>query len=360
MVGRSTLLRTCALALAFALALPAYAFGAPAATLSDKRAEAAQASAKMHAMQTQLAAGMSDYVKVSSQLAATRRQMDVNGKRLNTLEKRLAEIGGRLDGRVSFLYRTRDSGALDVLFGATSFEQFLVRFDFLSRVAEEDASLIVEAKHGRAEAQQLRAGLSQREAQLVSLRNQSAAQRDKLAGDLAKQKTYYASLSADVVALLAAQERASRPPAATPSGGGGGGGSLPRPHSGNGLVLATVDGRSGSYYVMAGEPQHYSPSAPSGTTQASTYSVSDNGGRSTSSGRPLDDSELTCACSPGLGLSFGTHVAITYGGRRVIVVVTDRGPFSPAGRDFDLTVRAASLLGIDGVGNVHYEVVSPN
>lgn len=343
------------------MAAPAQAFAAPA-TLADKRASAAQAEADLQRMQSELASGMSSYAKVSGQLAATRSEIAANTVRLRSLEATMKAIESRLGARASYIYRTSDGGPLDVLFGATSFEEFLARFDFLTRVAEQDAGLVGTARRARVEARSVRTRLRQRETQLVALRDQSAKQRDALAASLARQQAYYRSLSADVAAQLKADEQAKRP-APQPStssgggGGGGGGGSSPRIHGGNGLAVATVDGRSGSYYVMSGEPTHYSPSEPSGVTQASVYSVSDNGGTGTSSGRPLDDSELTCASSPGLGLPMGTHVALTHGGHRVIVLVTDRGPFSPPGRDFDLTVRAASLLGIDGVGDVHYEVV---
>ena len=47
--------------------------------------------------------------------------------------------------------------------------------------------------------------------------------------------------------------------------------------------VATVDGRNGSYYVMAGEPHHYRATGVGMDTQASTYSVADNG-TGTSSG----------------------------------------------------------------------------
>jgi rare lipoprotein A (peptidoglycan hydrolase) len=43
----------------------------------------------------------------------------------------------------------------------------------------------------------------------------------------------------------------------------------------------------------------------------------------------------------------------------VATIVTDRGPYT-GGRVIDLTHRAASLLGVDGVGNVNCEVVDPN
>lgn len=353
--------RLLSLALVFALGVPAYAFAAPSAgSISDKQAQAARAQAEMNRMQAKLSAGMSAYTKVSGQLVTTRREIAVNSVRLKSLEATLAVLDARLDDRASYMYRTRDVGPLDVLFGATTFDEFLQRFELLSRMALDDASLIARAKSARSEARTLREGLKQRESQLVELRDKSAAEQAGIASAVARQQAYFRSLSADIVAAMAADEAAKRHVSPSPSGGGSqsGGGPLPKPKQGNGLAVATVEGRSGSYYVMADEPRHYRPSSPSGATQASIYSVADNG-TGTSSGRPLDDNDLTCACSPALGLGMGTRVALSRGGRRVIVVVTDRGPFSPPGRDFDLTPRAASLLGIDGVGDVHYEVVVP-
>lgn len=337
-----------AIVLILALTLPAQAFATP--SIADKKADAAQAAAELRKMQGELSSGIASYTKVSAKLAATRSEIDKNGKRLSVLEKRLGVIGGRLGQRADYMYRTSDGGLFDILFGATSLDQFLQRFDFLARVAADDASLVREAKANRAEARRLRTSLRKREAELVGLRDRSASERDKLASQLQAQRRYFSSLSAEVAAELAAQERANRPaPSSSPKGTGG-----PPPRSGNGLAVATVEGRTGSYYVMSGEPRQYRPlDGVSMTTQASTYSVAENGTR-TSSGHPLDDSELTCAH---LGLKFGTRIAITKGSRRIICVVTDRGPYSPPGRDLDLTLRAARLLGIDGVGNVRYEIV---
>jgi rare lipoprotein A len=64
---------------------------------------------------------------------------------------------------------------------------------------------------------------------------------------------------------------------------------------------------------------------------------------------------LTCASRT---LPFGTWLALTRGGNRVIVVVTDRGPFID-GRDLDLSRRAARELGFSGVEPVHVEFVQP-
>jgi hypothetical protein len=57
-------------------------------------------------------------------------------------------------------------------------------------------------------------------------------------------------------------------------------------------------------------------------------------------------------------LPFGTRVEFAYGGKRVIAVVKDRGPFI-AGRMFDLGPGTAKAIGFDrvGVGVVQYRIL---
>jgi rare lipoprotein A (peptidoglycan hydrolase) len=57
-------------------------------------------------------------------------------------------------------------------------------------------------------------------------------------------------------------------------------------------------------------------------------------------------------------LPFGTRIEFAYGGRRVIAVVRDRGPFI-AGRLFDLGPGTAKAIGFDrvGVGRVQYRIL---
>lgn len=90
---------------------------------------------------------------------------------------------------------------------------------------------------------------------------------------------------------------------------------------------------------------------------ASYYSGVFNG-RQTANGEIFDDREMTCAHKT---LPFGTFLKVTNlnNDRTVIVRVNDRGPFV-AGRDLDLSLRAAELLGMTraGVAPVEYIVMS--
>ncbi|HEY3791727.1 MAG TPA: septal ring lytic transglycosylase RlpA family protein, partial [Bradyrhizobium sp.] len=69
-----------------------------------------------------------------------------------------------------------------------------------------------------------------------------------------------------------------------------------------------------------------------------------------------NQSALTCAHR---SLPFGTRLRVTHGGRSVVVIVNDRGPFV-RGRVLDLSTGAARAIGLTGagVGRVTAEVVS--
>lgn len=54
-------------------------------------------------------------------------------------------------------------------------------------------------------------------------------------------------------------------------------------------------------------------------------------------------------------LPFGTRVTIAYGGREIVAVVDDRGPYV-GGRSWDLNQNTAAALGFGGVGYVRTSI----
>jgi rare lipoprotein A len=77
-------------------------------------------------------------------------------------------------------------------------------------------------------------------------------------------------------------------------------------------------------------------------------------GHATASGRPYDREAFTCAHRT---WPFGTRLLVTepVGGRRVVVTVTDRGPWV-AGRVVDLSRAAARALGLAERGVIRVRV----
>ena len=347
-----------ALALLLCASVPAgSASAAPSASdVVAAQQQAAAARAKVSQMQAQLSQGMSSYNDASNQLASTQSQLAENTKELARIEKQLDSDQSVLGQRADYLYRTGGVGFIDVVLGAHSFDQFANRLFVVTRIADQEAQLVDQLKGDHAEATRLKAQLSAKEAQQKALLGRVAAQRDSVQSQLDREQAYVDSLSANVASLLAAQQAAAS--RATPQNDPSvpdppGAVSPPKKHApGVGLAQATVQGRSGTYWVMADEPLKYTPTKISFSGGCSVFSTRDNG-TGTASGHPLRDDELVCAHKT---LPFGTRIALTRGGHKVIVVVIDRGPYV-SGRVLDVTPRVARLLGIDGVGDVHAEVV---
>lgn len=77
--------------------------------------------------------------------------------------------------------------------------------------------------------------------------------------------------------------------------------------------------------------------------------------RRASSGATYREEQLTAAS---LILPFGTLLKVSYNGRGVVIVITDRGPYVE-GRVLDLSRGAADALGIRGVKRVDMEILVP-
>ena len=323
---RHPLSRAISLALALllcAIAVPATAATSTVASIADAQAKAAEARAKLDIMRKNLASGLAAFDSASNSLASTRAEISANNKRLTKVRASLKSGQRSLDTQAEFLYRTDGAGFVDVLLGARTFDEFAARLSVLQMIAAKDAGLVDQLKQDRAEVDGIVSTLKDREAKQQALVTKVGSRTDSspysVQGGLNQQQAYLNSLSTQVATLVAAQERAQAAAAAalaraaSASGsnnsvGSGPGASQPAPPQGNTkLKLATVTGRGSSWWVMAKDSSTFRPTGLTFSGEASEYGTNDNG-TGTSSGRPL---------------------------------------------------RAARLLGVDGIGQVSCEVVQP-
>lgn len=353
-------------ALAWGLALAALAMSVPlaeaaprtvpsSASLAAKKAKVAKLKSEVETLTERLSAELAECAKVSAELGQTRHELARTSLRLGVVDRQLTRNQRELNALVVHSYKQGELEALDALLGATTFVDFLSRARLVEILGSHEAATVARLKAAREESRRLRAVLRVREARLASLRNRADARRAAIEADIARQERTLDSAGLQVSRLMEEQERASRaagvgvsiPSAAGSSCWMSAGSLVPG-------AYGTVEGRPGRYLVPAGVPRTYRSTGVVMQMGATSYGNADNG-PGTSSGRPFNDAELTCAHKT---LPFGTLVAVTHGSKRVIVVVTDRGPFTP-GRDIDLSRGAARALGLPGVGTVSGEIVVP-
>jgi cell wall-associated NlpC family hydrolase len=132
-------------------------------------------------------------------------------------KSRLAVVGGRISGlegslgvRVESMYRTGPLGALDVLLGAASFEDFATTWELLDQQNAQDASSLAELKTARAEAERTGAELLAAQSRSKAELAYASGRKHYIDSELEKRAGMLRGLEAEIAALEAqARARAS-------------------------------------------------------------------------------------------------------------------------------------------------------
>ncbi len=102
------------------------------------------------------------------------------------------------------------STILEVLLGTTSFQDFLTRMEWLSRIGRNDASLIAGVKDARAEVQKTEHALERREEEQAQLRAEAKVKKAQMEDAVATQESYVSGLNEEVSGLIAEEEERQR------------------------------------------------------------------------------------------------------------------------------------------------------
>ncbi|MBW6468090.1 MAG: septal ring lytic transglycosylase RlpA family protein [Coriobacteriia bacterium] len=217
----------------------------------------------------------------------------------------------------------------------------------LARIAQRDRRSYLDANVAAAEAQFQAAYLDDLKAQDVALRQLQRITLAELDEALAEQRTLVERLTEEALrelearrAVIAQTRKEWRES------------SVPLDDVVQ-FVPAVVEPYEGvTYLASEHHPRRYRTLGQTTTAYCSWYG-NEFHGRLTACGQVYNQNDFTCASRT---LPFGTRLALTRGDRRIIVVVTDRGPFI-AGRDLDLSRAAARALGFSGLATVEVEFV---
>lgn len=196
-----------AVVLALGMAVPvANAYAAPS---DDKQAEADAALQKLNQYQDELDQASANYE------AAHQEQIDAENKvqeAQQQIEQKTTEIAGyqeKLGERARDMYRSGDTSFVDVILGASSFEQFATTWNTLEMLNQDDAQLVQETKSAREDLESAKTEAEQ-QAQVAS----DKANEAKQVADAADQKasemqSVYDGLSAEAAALVQQEQAAS-------------------------------------------------------------------------------------------------------------------------------------------------------
>lgn len=193
--------------LAVGLSVPAAsAFAAPS---DDKQAEAQAALQKLNQYQSELDQASANYEAAHQEQIDAQNRVDEAQKQIEEKTAQIEKDQQRLSDRARDMYRSGDTNFLDVILGASSFEQFATTWNMLETLNGNDAELVSETKTAREELQ-----AAKQEAEEQAKVASDKAEEAKSVAEAADQKESemqqtYNSLSAEAQELIS-QERAAQ------------------------------------------------------------------------------------------------------------------------------------------------------
>lgn len=197
--------------------------GAPAygVTAAEKAAEAESALNQLTAMQQTLDEASANYYQSLTDYQQAIEARDASQARIDEISAEIASIQERLGTRARDMYRNGSSSFLDLLLGATSFDEFTQNWDLLNRVNETDADLSIKSKALREEEEAQEAILAEQE-RVAEQKSAEAGRAFEDAAALVEQmQATYEALSAEAQELYAAEQAAAWAAAAQQQAQGG-------------------------------------------------------------------------------------------------------------------------------------------
>lgn len=146
-------------ALALSMAMPAFATSSSqhelkakeyAQSSAEKQAEADQLKTEIDALQTKINEATAVYEAALAEHDAAAAAEEEANARMIAAEARIVELQDHLGGRAAAMYRSGgETTIVDVLLGASSFDDFLKSWDAVQRINNQEASWIEETKESR-------------------------------------------------------------------------------------------------------------------------------------------------------------------------------------------------------------------
>jgi peptidoglycan DL-endopeptidase CwlO len=197
-----------------ALACLSALLGAPQAlsepsSIAAKEAEVQSVLGQISALDSSLEAAIEAYNSANAQPESVRADLRINTRHLALAKKNLRRSHRQLEARLVALYTSgEDQSALAVLLGATSLDDFLNRMETVDRVSEQDAAILNEVIHSRAEVQRRQERLKVARAKAEDLVAERAAHKQSVEAQLAERQQLVASIRAEIEQMK--QEEARR------------------------------------------------------------------------------------------------------------------------------------------------------
>lgn len=197
----------CLLCAAAVAAAPLTAVATPA---ESKRQQAERVRAEIAALDEKIEIAAEEYNDAQLAYEAVTGKLRKTERHLKDLSAQQRSLEKRLGTRAHEMYREGPLGTLDLLFGATTFEDFVTAWDLLKSMNQQDAEAVAALKQTRSELAKSQAELKRQQAEARRHRDVMAARKRSIEAQLAERKRRLAGLEAEIAAIEAEERERER------------------------------------------------------------------------------------------------------------------------------------------------------
>ena len=286
------LISTIALA-AFLVSIPSAAF---AVTSAEKQAEADSAYAQLSQMTADLETASDDYYNALAEHDAAVQAMNDAQARIEESQAQKTAIQSHLSERARSMYRSGSTSFLDVMFGASNFEDFVSTWDFLNDMNSSDAQCVAQTRQLEAQEQAAHDEYARQEQVAAQKIEESETIKSQAETTVAEQQALVAGLDSEVAALVSQEQAAATGAAATADAV-----VVTQPTNADGTVTATDAAGNTTTSDDNGAANGGNATTDSGNTNSGS---TDSGSSSSSSRGDGDYSSVLSAAESRLGCAY--------------------------------------------------------
>ncbi|MEE1420374.1 MAG: hydrolase Nlp/P60, partial [Eggerthellaceae bacterium] len=177
-------------------------------SLATKQAQAQEALDKLNAMQGELNAASDNYANAEEERANAQARVQQAQEQIEQETAKISEYQGELATRARSMYRTGGNTFLDVLLGASTFQEFATNWNMLETMNQNDAELVSKTKESRAKVQEAKVEYETQEAVATEKANEAKRIQDQAEAKTAEIQAVYNGLSSEVQELIRQEEAA--------------------------------------------------------------------------------------------------------------------------------------------------------
>lgn len=175
---------------------------------ASKQAEAQAALDKLNDMQATLDAASNNYSEAEAERAAAEQKVVEAEQQIQEETEKIKGYQEELGTRARSMYRTGGNTFLDVILGASTFEEFATNWNMLETMNENDAELVAKTKESREKVEAAKVEYEQQEQVAAEKADEAKRIKDEAEATTAEMQATYDSLSAEAQELMRQEEEA--------------------------------------------------------------------------------------------------------------------------------------------------------